>query len=86
MGIKTKKLNKDEVQSRINRWWIEGLVFGVIMFFLNEVIIKLIFFDEEIVVKNLLLAIPIWLIGGLGYGFYMKWFLTRKLKKMSQEH
>lgn len=83
--MKAKKLNKQEVEERIKRWKLEGLIFGVIMFLLIDIIIPL--FSEEGIreFSYLLKSLPIWLIGGLGYGFYMKWFLTRKLKKMEKK-
>lgn len=86
MGLKTKRLNKKEVQGRIDRWWLEGLIFGVFMFILNEFILKPLVLDHPLIWKNVLFAFPIWMIGGFGYGYYMKWYLTRKLKKMKKEH
>ncbi len=62
-----------------NKNWIKiGLLWGVLMWISN--IAFLFFFDDKpITEKGVLLGIPFWLIGGLGFGYIMK-LITPKTK------
>lgn len=58
------------------RWPITGLVWGVLMYLLNVIVLPLIM-DTEISAVSLLVGIPIWTLGGLAFGYtlyrYFKW-------------
>jgi len=60
-------------------WIVQGLTFGSIMFVLNAIGLPLIF-DEEITLLKLTIAIPIWLLGGLAYGYAMKKFASSRFQ------
>lgn len=60
-------------------WIAYGLMFGVIMFLLMEIATPLIM-DEEITAFHLAIGVPVWLIAGLGWGYFMKVFSGKKGK------
>lgn len=61
-----------------NKQWIAtGVVWGFVMFLLGAIAIPY-FFHEPITRKSVLIGFPIWLLGGLGYGFTMKKYFERK--------
>ncbi|WP_159800295.1 hypothetical protein [Flavobacterium sp. MK4S-17] len=60
-------------------WIKEGLTWGTIMFILMEILLPAIE-DEEIGWRNFAVGIPIWLLGGLLFGYSMKRFFAAKLK------
>ncbi len=57
---------------KVNNWIKKGLFFGLFMFFGIVIFFPLISPTEEITVRKLLLGIPVWIFGGLlyGYAFY----------------
>ena len=72
-GVPEKK-NKNRV------WLISGLLFGLFMFIAMEILYPLIA-EHEITPKALLIGIPLWLIGGLGWGYTMKIVMNKKERK-----
>lgn len=72
-GVPEKK-NKNRV------WFISGLLFGLFMFIAMEILYPLIA-EHEITPKALLIGIPLWLIGGLGWGYTMKIVMNKKERK-----
>lgn len=67
----------DYDKTKYKNWLRSGLIFGVIMFVLMQLIYPLIQ-NSEITPRNLLLTLPIWLLGGLAWGLSMKWWMNRK--------
>ncbi len=63
------------------KWILEGILFGVFMYILNVFIFPLIGIGEWHSTKKIITALPIWLLGGLGYGYTMKMYYNRKNKK-----
>jgi len=60
-------------------WVQQGLSWGIFMFILMTFIFPLLT-REPITMNRILLAIPIWTIAGLGFGYYMKNFMNKKSK------
>lgn len=58
--------------------WIKaGLNWGLFMFFFMTFLVPFVFGDP-ITWKKILIAIPIWTIGGLGFGYFVKLFANKK--------
>ena len=53
------------------KWWNVGLKFGLSMFIMMTLIFPLIM-GEGLTQRKILIGIPIWTIGGLGFGYTMK--------------
>ena len=60
-------------------WLKQGLSFGFFMYVFMTILFPIIL-KEEITSEDLLIGIPIWLIGGLGFGYTMKLFMNKKEK------
>ena len=69
------KQNKNKVVKSYyqKNWWKYGLYWGGFMY-----VIMVFGFpyyqDKEITLLSMILGIPIWVIGGLVYGYLMKWY------------
>lgn len=76
-----KDLNLEFIEKSIStkKWFKSGLIFGVFMFILMNIIYPLIG-QEEITKKSILIGIPLWLISGLVWGLTMKWWMNKKGK------
>lgn len=76
-----KDLNLEMVAKKTStKSWIKsGLLFGIIMFFLMSIVFPLID-GEEITWLRIYIGIPLWLISGLGFGYFMKKYLNKKGK------
>lgn len=61
-------------------WWKSGLIFGLIMLVFNEGFLVLIT-EKEFDINWLPVATVTWLIGGLLYGYAMKWYYKKFLNK-----
>ncbi|MCB0636933.1 MAG: hypothetical protein KDC54_09975 [Lewinella sp.] len=60
-------------------WIAQGLSWGLFMF----VVMTFLFpplIGDPITGRSILVGIPIWALGGLGFGYSMKWFMGRKGK------
>lgn len=77
-----KNLNLELAIPKITgkKWLMMGLIWGLFMYVIMTFIFPLII-QEEITQKSMLIGIPIWLIGGLGFGFTMKIWMNRKGKQ-----
>ena len=63
------------------QWIYTGIGWGIFMFFLATITIPF-FFKEPITWKKVLIEFPLWINGGLGYGYFMKkYFEKEKFKK-----
>ncbi len=67
-------------KSEKKNWIISGLIFGILMFLVNQIIFPLIK-GEKITSQVFLIWLPIWLVGGLGWGFVMRWWYRRQEKR-----
>lgn len=56
-------------------WLMEGVVFGVILFFFNLILQIL---SDEFEWKNLPVMLILTLLGGLMYGFFKRFFKNKK--------
>lgn len=65
-------------------WIKEGIAWGFFMYLVMTFIFPLII-DESISWEKSLLSIPIWLIGGLAYGYFMKLYMGSKGKEVANE-
>jgi hypothetical protein len=74
----------DRIYARFSgRGWIrEGLIFGLFMYILMTFVATPLGGDS-ITLRSVLLGIPIWLAGGLGYGISLKWWFGRRKNKKS---
>jgi len=64
-------------------WLKQGLFFGVFMYVFMDIIFPL-FSNEVLTKRDLLIGIPIWLIGGLVFGFIMKLVMNKRNDKPLQ--
>ena len=65
-------------------WIREGLFFGLFMFFFNTLLLPIILGEEYSLLK-ILVGIPLWILGGLSFGYAMKItmrFLVKNQKKI----
>ena len=70
---------KNPYEGRV--WLQQGLRFGFFMYVFMIILFPLIS-KKEIPSKDLLIGIPIWLIGGLVFGYTMKLFMNKKGKNL----
>lgn len=79
-----KNLNLDiieiEKKNTTKNWLKSGLYFGVFMF-LSMVIIYPLIQGKEITLENIMIGIPLWVVGGLIWGLTMKWWMNKKGKE-----
>lgn len=73
-------LEISEKKNSTKSWLILGLFFGLFMYVVMMIIFPLIE-GEKITQQNLLIGIPIWLIAGLGWGYFMKFWMNKKGKE-----
>lgn len=69
--METNRLSNGE-----NSWkyWITtGLVWGIFMFIIINLIFPF-FTGGQIVWKNTLISLPLWIVSGLGFGVIMKFY------------
>lgn len=69
-----------EKKNTTRRWLISGLLFGLFMFIMMAIIYPLVT-HQEITLRSLLISVPLWLIGGLGWGYTMKIVMIKIEKK-----
>jgi hypothetical protein len=74
MKKESKKTTKE------SKWWIEGLLWGVFMYVFMALYPFV--FGNCITKKELLINIPIWIIGGLIFGLCLK---RSKEKRKNEE-
>ena len=74
-----RNLDLEKISNPFNGigWIKEGVSWGFIMYVFMIILFPLIN-SEEITLKKLMIGIPIWLIGGLCYGYFMKLILGKK--------
>lgn len=79
-----KNLNLDiieiEKKNTTKNWLKSGLYFGVFMF-LSMVIIYPLIQGKEITLENIMIGVPLWVVGGLIWGLTMKWWMNKKGKE-----
>ena len=80
----SKPLNLAYSEPTKSQWLLTGVVFGVFMYVLMEILFPLIE-GESLTQKRLLLGIPAWLIGGVIFGLIMKWFNRKRKMKTKTE-
>jgi len=61
-------------------WVATGLTWGVLMFLMMSIVFPY-FKDQEITLQSVLIGVVIWSIGGLGFGYTMKRYTNKKIKK-----
>ena len=77
-----RKLDLENVPNPFdgNGWISQGLYWGLFMYICMILMYPLID-GESVTLKKTLLSIPIWTIGGLGFGYTMKLISGRKTVK-----
>jgi hypothetical protein len=75
--MKTKNFEFSEMKQSTIKWLKSGLFFGLFMYLIMIIVFPWID-GEEITQRKLLIGIPFWLIGGLGWGYIMKVWMKRK--------
>ena len=69
-----------EQANSTRKWLVSGLFFGLFMFIAMEILYPLIA-EHEITLRALLVGIPLWLLGGLGWGYTMKMVMNKIERK-----
>ena len=77
---KNINLEIPEKKNSTKNWLKSGLFFGLFMY-VSMIIIFPLIKGEEITQRNLLIGLPFWLIGGLGWGYMMKRWMNKKGKE-----
>ncbi len=74
-----ERLNVENVYNPFagNNWVKQGLIWGAVMYVLMTFIFPLLT-NDAITQKDALLSIPIWLVGGLVFGYFLKRFMDEK--------
>jgi len=76
---KNINLEIPEKKNTTKNWLKSGLSFGLFMY-VSMIIAFPLITGEEITQRRLLIGIPFWLIGGLGWGYTMKIWMNKKGK------
>ena len=82
---KTKQLRIQRMRHRIRVSWLEGVLVGVLLFIFNYLIQLLLFKEKPFVWSDAIFAFITAIICGLLLGGFIKWFFTRRLKKILRE-
>ena len=77
---KNISLEIPEKKNSTKNWLKSGLFFGLFMY-VSMIIIFPLIKGEEITPRNLLIGLPFWLIGELGWGYVMKKWMNKKGKE-----
>ncbi|TXI76653.1 MAG: hypothetical protein E6Q44_15255 [Flavobacteriales bacterium] len=72
------------MKRKIAPWVINGLGWGTAMFVFNALIMPWVR-DEPILLRHFLIGVPIWVIGGLGFGWTNQWIQQRIAAKDQQK-
>lgn len=68
------------------QWVFDGIAWGVIMYVLMTFIVPIIGIDDSpITLEKSLISIPVWLLGGLLFGFVMQKINTKYPKKQNKD-
>lgn len=68
---------KPEETFNNKRWMISGIVWGVMLYIFSVIVLPIIL-KETITWRSILISIPIWIVGGLLFGFSMNRYYSRK--------
>ena len=60
-----------------NGWIKQGLLWGLIMFIICGIIFNYLM-NGEITTRNIIIAIPLWTVAGLAYGYFVKRYALYK--------
>ena len=68
------------------QWVFDGIAWGVIMYVLITFIFPITVIDDSpITLRKSLISIPVWLLGGLLFGFVMQKINAKYPKKQSKD-
>jgi len=70
---------EENIQQRVS-WLKEGLLWGGFMFIIMTLVYPLIQ-GQTITLKMILTGIPLWILAGLGFGYTMKYWMGKWIKK-----
>lgn len=79
-----KFLNRYKTELEKPRWKFVagyGLGYGFLLF-LVTIAFDVFYSKEDFTVKEGLVRLVIWLLGGLAFGWYYRWFVARHCKKL----
>jgi hypothetical protein len=68
------------MSKKIPHWVINGLSWGAVMFTLMDFIMPWVR-DGSIVLRQVLIGLPIWVVGGLAFGRFIHWIQQRNAAK-----
>jgi len=69
----------------MKNWIREGLIFGCFIYVLNILIFPMLFENTELSLKRALIGIPVFLVCGLGYGYFTRILYPKWTKKKTKE-
>ena len=69
-----------EFYNRKKIWLYSGLIWGFFMYIFNVLILPILK-DKENGMTEYLVNIPIWIIVGIGFGYFLKIYPDKKKKK-----
>ena len=72
-------LNLQPVEHKKVNWIKMGLLFGAAMYILSS-LSMILTSGSEYILTAILVNIPIWTIGGIGFGYLMKWQMGKRVK------
>lgn len=78
-----ENLNIEEIKHENISWIKLGSFWGGFMYIFMIIVNPLIDGDEK-TLKRILVGIPIWIIGGLGFGYMMKYLMGKKVKSKTK--
>ena len=70
-----------EFYNRKKIWLYSGLIWGLFMYFFNVIIVPILM-DKEYGMAEYLVNLPIWIISGIGFGYFLKVYPDKKKKKI----
>ena len=74
-----ENINMEEITYENASWLKTGISWGAIMFILMTIVYPLIG-GKEITLTMILIGIPIWTVAGLGFGYTMRYWMSKHTK------
>jgi len=69
---------KTESEFSGKRWWLSGMIWGLIMFVFMGIVLPFFLNDSLLKTTSMLLLLLLWLAGGAVFGYSMKLFTDKK--------
>jgi len=78
-------LNFEAIEHKKVNWLKIGLLWGTFMFITMTLLMPVII-GTEYNLSIILINLPIWTIGGLAFGYTMKWWMGKRLKNANNTY